>query len=197
MALPQDPDARDLELLKVYPEIGSIALHRRVIEARITELAASISSDYQGKDLLLICVLKGAFLFMSDLCKSLTTPHEVDFVALSSYGAKGTDRSEVILRMDLRHPIEGKHVLIVEDIIDTGHTLAKLHSMFDGRKAASVKTAVLCRKKDSIQVAAKPITYLGFDDVPNEWLVGYGLDYSERMRCLPFIGCLDKSKLKK
>ena len=192
MASSNSQDADDLALLSVYPQISRIALHSREIDARVKEMADQISKDYQGKDLIIIGVLKGAFLFMSDLCKKLVIPHQVDFVALSSYGIAGSNRSEVKLRMDLRHPVEGKHVLIIEDIVDTGHTLAKLHEMFHDRKAASVKTAVLCRKKECIQVAAT-IEYLGFD-VPNEWLVGYGLDYAEKMRCLPFIACLDRSK---
>mmetsp|Transcript_31984 Transcript_31984/g.50087 ORF Transcript_31984/g.50087 Transcript_31984/m.50087 type:complete len:197 (-) Transcript_31984:65-655(-) len=187
--------AHDKALLDVYPEISYVAMNSEEIQERVGEMAKEISEAYKGKDLMLICVLKGAFLFMSDLCKKLTIPHEVDFVALSSYGTKGAKRGEVELRMDLRHAIENKHVLIVEDIIDTGHTLKKLHAMFADRKASSVKTAVLCRKKECVQVAVE-LDYLGFE-APNEWLVGYGLDYSERMRCLPFVACLDQEKLKK
>jgi hypoxanthine phosphoribosyltransferase len=150
----------------------------------VRELAEKISEDYSRVErLYLVGILKGAFIFMADLTRNLSVPHIVDFMALSSYG-KTTTSGAVRILMDLREPIEGQHVLVVEDIVDSGHTLHYLHQVLGGRNPASLRTCALVRKKrDNISV---PVDYLGFD-IPDVWVVGYGLDYADRFRTLPFV----------
>jgi hypoxanthine phosphoribosyltransferase len=163
------------------------------IEARVGELARRIDADYRGvDDLLMVGVLRGAFIFLADLSRRLTLPRSVDFIALSSY-AGSTSTGAVRLIMDLRSPIEGKHVLVVEDIVDTGFTLSYLLDNFAARRPASLKSCVLVRKPDRLQVEV-PIDYLGFD-IPDAWVVGYGLDLADRWRTLPYIGQVDPEKV--
>lgn len=154
------------------------------IEERVGELAAQIAEDYHQKQpLCLVGILKGAFIFLADLSRRLTIPHVVDFMALSSYGKTATSGAVRIL-MDLREPIDGAHVVLVEDIIDSGNTLAYLYETLKGRGAASLKTCVLLQKeREQVDV---PIDYLGFK-IPDVWVVGYGLDYAEAHRTLPYI----------
>jgi hypoxanthine phosphoribosyltransferase len=159
------------------------------IQARVEDLAAQISADYHDKgEIVLVGVLKGAFIFLADLSRRLTIPRRIEFMALSSY-AKGSASGEVRLEMDLRHQIEGKHVLIVEDIIDSGQTLRYLVDLLKARSPASVKTCALVRKQREDNADAS-IDYLGFE-IPDVWTVGYGLDYGEQFRTLPYIGILD------
>jgi hypoxanthine phosphoribosyltransferase len=159
------------------------------ISARVSEFAERISSDYAGKDeLVLVGVLKGAFILLADLSRRLTIPHRVEFIALSSYGKSSVSTGAVRLIMDLRGDIEDKHVLIVEDIVDTGHTLHYLVSLLKTRRPASLRTCALVRKSERAKVEVN-IDYLGFD-IPDKWVVGYGLDYAERWRTLPYIGVL-------
>ena len=156
------------------------------IRAKVEELATRISVDYTGvDDLLLVGVLKGAFIFLSDLSRRLTIPRSVDFMALSTYG-DGTTTGAVRLIMDLRRNVEGKHVLVVEDIVDTGHTLAYLLKTLAARNPASLRCCALVRKAERAEVEVA-IDYLGFD-IPDVWVVGYGLDWGERFRTLPYIG---------
>jgi hypoxanthine phosphoribosyltransferase len=154
------------------------------IQARVKELADQISSDFSGvESLYLVGILKGAFIFLADLARSLKVPHSVDFMALSSYG-KSTSSGAVRILMDLREPIEGQHVVIVEDILDTGHTLSYLYGILQGRNPASIHTCVLVRKRrPSVDV---PLDYLGFE-IPDVWVVGYGLDFADKYRTLPYI----------
>jgi hypoxanthine phosphoribosyltransferase len=154
------------------------------IKSRVKELADQISKDYAGIDqIFLIGILKGAFIFLADLCRELTVPHVVDFMAVSSYG-KTANTGAVRLIMDLREPIDGQHAIIVEDIADSGKTLKYLYQVLQWHNPASLKTCVLLRKsKDNLDV---PINYLGFT-IPNAWVVGYGLDYADHYRTLPFI----------
>jgi hypoxanthine phosphoribosyltransferase len=155
----------------------------------VSEFAERISSDYAGKDeLVLVGVLKGAFILLADLSRRLTIPHRVEFIALSSYGKSSVSTGAVRLIMDLRGDIEDKHVLIVEDIVDTGHTLHYLVSLLKTRRPASLRTCALVRKSERAKVEVN-IDYLGFD-IPDKWVVGYGLDYAERWRTLPYIGVL-------
>lgn len=159
------------------------------IQARVADLAAQISAEYQDKgEIVLVGVLKGAFIFLADLSRRLTIPRRIEFMALSSYG-KGSESGEVRLEMDLRHQIEGKHVLIVEDIIDSGQTLRYLVDLLKARGPASVKTCTLVRKQREDNADA-PVDYLGFD-IPDVWTVGYGLDYGEHHRTLPYIGVME------
>lgn len=161
------------------------------IEERVAELAEQISEDYEQKQpLYLVGILKGAFILLADLSRRLTVPHAVEFMALSSYGKSATSGAVRIL-MDLREPIDGAHVILVEDIIDSGNTLAYLYETLLGRQAASLKTCVLLQKeREQVDV---PIDYLGFK-IPDVWVVGYGLDYAEAHRTLPFIAELKRSE---
>ena len=164
-----------------------VLLSEAEIQKRVAELAAQISTDYaDAGDLVMIGVLKGAFIFLADLSRRLTIPRTIEFIAVSSYGSGSRPTGAVRLVMDVRGNIEGKHVLIVEDIVDTGHTLKYLIGMLKSHRPASVKTCALVRKAEQAEVEVN-VDYLGFD-IGNEWVVGYGLDYAERDRTLPYIG---------
>jgi hypoxanthine phosphoribosyltransferase len=170
-------------------DLARVLITTEEIQTRVKELAEQISHDYDpGVNLYLVGILKGAFIFAADLCRSLQVNHTVDFMALSSYG-KSTTSGAVRILMDLREPIEGRHVLIVEDILDTGHTLHYLHNVLGGRNPASIRTCVLVRKPRSVQDV--PVNYLGFD-IPDVWVVGYGLDFADRYRTLPYIAELKR-----
>jgi len=171
--------------------IERVLLDEETITARVRELAAQISADYAGlDDLVLVGVLKGAFIFMADLARRLTVAHHVDFIALSSYNRDAVSTGAVRLIMDTRTSVTGRNVLVVEDILDTGHTLDYLVRTFRARNPASLRTCVLISKPERRQVKV-PIDYLGFE-IPNEWVVGYGLDYADRFRTLPYIGVLKR-----
>ncbi len=157
------------------------------IDARVRELARKISEDYEDYgEIVLVGVLKGAFIFLADLSRRLTIPRAIDFIAVSSYGSGSRSSGAVRLVMDVRGSIEGRHVLIVEDIVDTGHTLKYLIGMIKSHGPASVKTCALVRKAERAEVEVE-VDYLGFD-IPDKWVVGYGLDYAEHNRTLPYIG---------
>ncbi|RIL09260.1 hypoxanthine phosphoribosyltransferase [bacterium] len=157
------------------------------VHARIEALARQIDADYAGAgEIVLIGVLRGAFIFLADLSRRLATPHRVDFIALASYD-DGTRSSGVVrLIMDLRTSVTGKHVVIVEDIVDTGYTIAYLTEILQARHPASLRTCALLRKLERHEVDVR-VDYLGFD-IPDVWVVGYGLDYADRFRTLPYIG---------
>lgn len=159
------------------------------IEHRVDELAAQISADYADKgEIVLVGVLKGAFIFLADLARRLTIPRLIEFIAVSSYEDGDVPSGAVRLVMDVRSSIEGKHVLIVEDIVDTGQTLRYLIDMLKSRNPASIRTCVLLHKEQSTEVDLD-IDYLGFT-IGDEWVVGYGLDYAEQGRTLPYIGVI-------
>jgi hypoxanthine phosphoribosyltransferase len=167
-----------------------VLISEQEIQMRVAELAAEISADYEAADdLVMVGVLKGAFVFLADLSRKLTIPRTIEFIAVSSYGSGSRSSGAVRLVMDVRGNIEGKHVLIVEDIVDTGHTLKYLIGMLKSHRPASVKTAALVRKAERAEVEVK-VDYLGFD-IGDEWVVGYGLDYAEQNRTLPYIGVVD------
>ncbi len=171
-------------------ELPRTLISERRIRRRVEELAAEISSDYAGVDeLFLIGVLRGAFVFLSDLSRRLTVPRRVDFIAVSSYERGDEHSGAVRLVMDVRSSLRGRHVLIVEDIVDTGLTLDYLQKLLGVRGAASVKTCALVRKPARHEVPVH-IDYLGFE-IPDVWVVGYGLDYDDQYRTLPYIGVLD------
>jgi hypoxanthine phosphoribosyltransferase len=165
-------------------DLEKILVSTEQIKTRVKELADQISTDYANVDqIFLIGILKGAFIFLADLCRELKIPHVVDFMAVSSYG-KTANTGAVRLIMDLREPIDGQHAIIVEDIADSGKTLKYLYQVLQWHNPASLKTCVLLRKnRDNLDV---PINYLGFV-IPNAWVVGYGLDYADHYRTLPFI----------
>jgi hypoxanthine phosphoribosyltransferase len=173
----------------LHPDLARILISSEDIQQRVKELAEQISRDYaQDKRLYIIGILKGAFIFLADLTRHLTIPHLVDFMALSSYG-RTTESGAVRILMDLREPIEGQHVLIVEDIVDTGHTLNYLYHILEGRKPASLRTCALVRKPHKGLNA--PLDYLGFE-IPDVWVVGYGLDYADLYRTLPYVAELKR-----
>ena len=157
------------------------------IDKRVRELAAQISTDYaDAGDIVLIGVLKGSFIFLADLARRLTIPRTIEFIAVSSYESGSISSGAVRLVMDVRGNIENRHVLIIEDIVDTGHTLKYLIGMLESHRPASIKTCALLHKPGSAEVEV-PIDYIGFG-IGDEWVVGYGLDYAERDRTLPYIG---------
>ncbi len=156
------------------------------IERKVSELARQISEDHNSDEkLVVVGVLKGSFIFAADLCRQLEVDHSVDFIALSSYGSTAKATGNVRLIMDVRENLAGKHVLIVEDILDSGYTLDYLKRNFETRKPASLKTIALLNKQDRREVDVT-LDYMGFD-IPDVWVVGYGLDYAEKYRTLPYI----------
>jgi hypoxanthine phosphoribosyltransferase len=168
--------------------VGDILVQRDDLEHRVKELAAEISRDYADKELLLIGVLKGAVFFLADLMRHLEVTCEVDFMAVSSYGAS-TDSSGVVrILKDLDAPIEGRDVLIVEDIVDSGLTLSYLFRMLRARGPKSLEVCALLTKPDRREIDL-PIRYVGFE-IPNRFAIGYGLDYAERYRNLPYVAVL-------
>jgi hypoxanthine phosphoribosyltransferase len=177
----------------LHPEIERVLIDEQQIQTRINQLAEEISTDYQGKgSIVLICVLKGGYMFFADLARRLTIPHYIDFLAVSSYGQKGARSGAVRLLLDVRIDIFNKHVLVVEDIVDTGKTLEYLYAILNARNPASIKTCVLTRKERDNMDA--PVDYLGFD-IPDVWVVGYGLDFAERHRTWPFIAELKQNDI--
>jgi hypoxanthine phosphoribosyltransferase len=175
--------------------IERVLLDEAAIDERVRDLAAQISADYADVtygdgEVVLVGVLKGAFVFLADLARRLTIPHHVDFIALSSYNAARTT-GEVRMIMDSRINIADRHVLIVEDIVDTGHTLDYLLRTFRARHPRSLRSCVFLSKPDRRQLEVT-IDYLGFE-IPDVWVVGYGLDYADRYRTLPYIGALKRN----
>ncbi len=172
----------------VHPDIERVLIDEATIQRRVGELADQINRDYAGVDqLLLVGVLKGAFIFLADLSRRLTVPHSVDFMAVSSYGMAATSGAVRIV-LDLRVPVEGQHVILVEDIVDSGKTLHYLQHVLTSRSPASLRTAALLRKQRP-ETQEVQVEYLGFT-IPDVWVVGYGLDYADTHRTLPYIGVL-------
>ena len=168
----------------MWTPVERTLLSEEQIAARVDELAATISADYRGEEVLLVGVLRGAFIFLADLARRLSVPNRVDFIALASYS--GAESGAVRLLMDLREDIAGRHVLLVEDIVDRGRTLAYLLRLLSARGPASLRCCALLRKPARVEVAAT-VDYLGFD-IPDEWVVGYGLDFADQHRTLPYVG---------
>jgi hypoxanthine phosphoribosyltransferase len=170
-------------------DVASIMIDEAQIQARVSELAAEIEADYLDKeDLLLICVLKGGYVFLSDLSRNLSRPHQLDFMGISSYG-KGTKSSGAVqIIMDLKAPITDRNVLIVEDIIDSGRTLEYMRQNLLARGPASLRICALLSKPSRREIDV-PVDYTGFE-IPDEFVVGYGLDFAEDYRNLPYIAVL-------
>lgn len=159
------------------------------VDARIRELGEQISKDYAGREVHLICVLKGGSFFMCELAKRITVPVYVDFMSVSSYGSGTTSSGVVKIVKDLDSPLEGKNVIVVEDIVDTGHTLSYLLGMLQSRNPASLRLCTLLDKPDR-RVAQVAVDYTGFT-IPDKFIVGYGLDYDQKYRNLPYIGTVE------
>jgi hypoxanthine phosphoribosyltransferase len=170
------------------PDLDKVLISETQIEGKLRELAARVDEDYAGRELILVGVLKGAVMVMADLARALRSRVEMDWMAVSSYGS-GTKSSGVVrILKDLDRDISGRHVLVVEDIIDSGLTLSWLLANLSSRGPASVEVCALLRKPEAVRVPIE-VRYVGFD-IPNEFVVGYGLDYAEHYRNLPFVGTL-------
>ncbi len=173
---------------EVEAGVGEILIEEDRLQERIRELGRELSQDYAGRELLLVGVLKGAVFFMADLMRNLSVPCEIDFMAISSYGA-ATDSSGVVrILKDLDINIEGRHVLVVEDIIDSGLTLSYLLRNLESREPASLEICALLTKPERREIDV-PVRYVGFE-IPNKFVIGYGLDFAERYRNLPYVGIL-------
>ena len=172
----------------LHPDIESVLVSEEQIAAKVTELAARVDADYAGRELLLVGVLKGASILMADLVRRLTTPCSMEFMAVSSYGSSTSSSGVVRILKDLDRDIEGRDVLVVEDIIDSGLTLSWLLRNLKARHPASVEVLAMLYKSEAIKVDV-PVRYMGFD-IPNVFVVGYGLDYAEHYRGLPYVGTL-------
>ena len=173
----------------IAQDIGEVLYTEAALDAKCRELASAIDADYTGKELVLVGILKGSFMIMADLVRRTTIPLEIEFMAVSSYGSSSESSGVVRILKDLDTDIKGKHVLLVEDIIDSGLTLSWLLRNLATRNPRSLKVCTLLRKPDAVR-ADVDVTYVGFD-IPNEFVVGYGLDYAERYRDLPYIGTLE------
>jgi hypoxanthine phosphoribosyltransferase len=170
-------------------DVAHILISEQDIQSRIAELGEQISNDYAGKTPFLIAVLKGAYIFLADLCRYLTIPHEVHFMAIASYGGRATQSSGVVrILMDLAESPEGRDVLVVEDIIDSGRTLDYILRNLRTRDPTSIRICSLLSKPSRREIDV-PVDYVGFE-IPDEFVIGYGLDFDEFYRNLPFIGVL-------
>ncbi|MBA4380543.1 MAG: hypoxanthine phosphoribosyltransferase [Anaerolineales bacterium] len=175
--------------------LAEILIDEKTLQNRVAELGAQISRDYAGQDLLLICILRGGMVFLVDLMRQISVPHQIDFMAISSYGS-GARQSEgdVRLTLDLQTNIHDKNVLLVEDIIDSGHTLSYVLEFLTTRQPKTLRVCTLLDKKERREVDI-PIHYCGFV-IPNKFVFGYGLDLDEYYRNLPFVGVVDLEKYK-
>ena len=175
--------------------LAEILIDAETLQNRVKELGDQISTDYDEQDFLLICILRGGVPFMVDLSRHITTPHMMDFMAVSSYGAgKRESSGSARVTLDLQTDIRNKHVLLVEDIVDSGHTISAVLQMLETRQPKSLKVCTLLDKPDRRE-AHVPIDYLGFS-IPNKFVFGYGLDLDEYYRNLPFVGVVDLEKYK-
>ena len=174
--------------MSLTDNIIEVLLSAEVIRARVAELGAQISHDYNGKNPILACVLKGGLTFLADLSRTIPIPHEIDFLAIGSYGPKMAKTGVVRIMMDLEGSIEDRHVLLVEDIVNTGRTLAYIVENLQTRRPASLRICTLLDKPDRHAVPI-PLDYVGFT-IPDRFVVGYGLDFREKYRNLPFVGVL-------
>jgi hypoxanthine phosphoribosyltransferase len=173
------------------PRLGQILVQRDDLAHRVRALGAEISADYAGREPLLVCVLKGAVFFLSDLMRSLEVPCQVDFMAVASYGSQTETSGIVRILKDLDAPIAGRDVVIVEDIVDSGLTLQYLLRALRAREPASLEVCALLTKPERRKVDL-PIRYVGFE-IPNRFAVGYGLDHAERFRNLPYVAALERN----
>ena len=173
-------------------DVAEVLISEEQIRDRTRDLGQQISRDYAGRDLLLVCVLKGAITFLADLMREITVPHAVDFMAISSYGTSTESSGVVRILKDLDTNIEGRNVLIVEDIIDTGRTLRYITENLKTRRPKSLRICTLLDKPSRREIHI-PVDYVGFE-IPNKFVIGYGLDFGEIYRSLPYIGVLKRER---
>ena len=170
-------------------ECVSVLISEEELERKIDQIAGQINRDYAGRQLHLLCILKGSMFFTCELSKHLTMPVTIDCMAVASYGNDTARSGDIALTLDLSEPIAGKHVLVIEDIVDTGYTLSFLRKMLQKRNPASLKICTLLDKPERRKVPVE-VDYVGFQ-IPNEFVVGFGLDYAQKYRNLPYIGMLE------
>ncbi len=182
---------QDSHPVSIHDDIECVLVDEATLQRRVCELGQNISQEYAGKDLLLVSVLKGSIVFMADLIRAISIPHEIDFLATSSYGSGVVHSGAVRILKDLNIPLENRHVLLIEDIIDSGNTLSYLLRMLQERRPASIRIMSLLDKPARREADVK-VDWVGFS-IPNEFVVGYGLDYNEIYRNLPYIGVLKPS----
>ena len=169
-------------------DIQEILFSEEQLKTRVAEIAREIERDYQGKEVMLISVLRGSFIFMADLCRAIDLPCTLDFMSVSSYGSGTTSSGQVQITKDLSEDITGRHIIVVEDILDSGNTLSYLLKILEHRHPASIRLCTLLDKPDR-RVKPVKVHYSGFT-IPDAFVVGYGLDYAEKYRNLPYIGIL-------
>lgn len=185
--------SRDREMKSYESFLDDILIDENALQERIRELGAEISRDYQDKQLMLVCILRGGVLFLTDLMRALSVPHTIDFMAVSSYGTGARESSgQVRITLDLQMSVEGHDVLLVEDIIDSGYTIASVLELLRTRNPSSLKVCTLLDKFERRE-ANVPIDYCGFR-IPNKFVFGYGLDLDEYYRNLPFVGVVKPDK---
>jgi hypoxanthine phosphoribosyltransferase len=184
--LPMESNA--VQPANLHPDVEGVLVSQEQIAEKIAELAAKIDADYSGREVVLVGVLKGAVMVMADLARAITVPVSLEFMAVSSYGSSTSSSGVVRILKDLDRDISGCHVLVVEDIIDSGLTLSWLLRNLRSRGPASVEVVAMLRKPEAAQVQV-PVAYMGFD-IPSVFVVGYGLDYAQRYRELPYVGTL-------
>lgn len=177
--------------MKLHPDVKELLLSEEQLKTRVRELAAEINRDYAGEELTLVSVLRGAFVFMADLARAIDLTCKIDFLAVSSYGSGTSSTGQVQITKDLSEDVSGQHILVVEDILDSGNTLSYLLKLLAARKPATLR---LCTLLDKPERREKPVKldYCGFT-IPDAFVVGYGLDYNEHYRNLPYIGILKPS----
>ena len=179
----------------MHNDIQEVLLTEEMLKDKVAELGAQITRDYADKEIFAIGILRGAVVFMADLIRAIERPGQIDFMAVSSYGMQADSSGIVRILKDLDSSITGKHVLIIEDIIDSGQTLSYLIKNLSERKPASIQLCTLMNKPERRKVDL-PVKYVGFE-IPNEFVVGYGLDYAEKYRNLPYLGILKRSVYEK
>lgn len=172
-------------------DVERVLISEEELDKKVREIAAQITKEYEGKELVIIGILKGSMMFVADLVKRIELPMELEFIAVSSYGKESETSGIVTLKKDIDTSIQDKHVIVVEDIVDSGYTLKYLKELLSDRKAASVKICTLL-SKPSRRKAEIELDYTGFE-IPDEFVIGYGLDYAERYRNLPYVGILKRS----
>ena len=177
--------------MDMHKDVKEILFSEEQLKERVAQIAAQIDRDYAGKELMLVSVLRGSFIFMADLVRAITVPCRVDFMAVSSYGSGTVSSGQVQITKDLSEDITGRHLLVVEDILDSGNTLSYLLEVLRARKPASIRLCTLLDKPER-RVKSVQLDYTGFT-IPDAFVVGYGLDYDEYYRNLPYIGVLRPS----